>query len=269
LPEETEHWRVALEVGEDEAYAVLARDRVWNCFAIADLVPPFRAYSNVAVAHHSDGAECAACLVVRHPAFTVVSPYGAPAGVAAILARLDLPQWTLIHARDEHLPLIERSYRCPAGWRAMLRMAVTAETLRPFASSTSGPVVSRLGGEDVPALRELYALYPESVFRGDEVAHGVFYGVRAGGDMVAAGGTHVVARAYGIAVLGSIFTRPDARGRGFARAITAALAADLFGQGCRDVVLTVTADNAPAIHVYESLGFQTHSRYVTGPAERI
>jgi ribosomal protein S18 acetylase RimI-like enzyme len=266
MREDSEEWRVALDVGEDEAYAVLARDRVWSCFAIADLVPPFRAYSRVAVAYHAGSADCAACLVVRHAAMTVVSPYGAPAGVAAILAQLTLPQGALIQARAEHLSLIARYYRCPAGWRPMLRMAVTAATLRPPASSTPRPMVSRLGMGDVRGLHDLYARYPESHFCGDEVEHGLFYGIHAGSDVVAAGGTHVVAERYGIAVLGSIFTCPEVRGRGYARTITFKLASDLVRRGCRDVVLNVAADNASAIHVYHSLGFQTHCPYVTGAA---
>ncbi|HKD74347.1 MAG TPA: hypothetical protein VKB76_02585, partial [Ktedonobacterales bacterium] len=80
-------WRVATDVNDDEAAATLARDRIWNCFAIADLAPPMRAYSQYAVAYTGD-EPLAACLVVRHPAFNVLIPDGAAEGVAAILAQL-------------------------------------------------------------------------------------------------------------------------------------------------------------------------------------
>lgn len=42
-------WRVMSDVAAAEAYAVLERDRVWNSFAIAYLLPPFRAYSQLAI----------------------------------------------------------------------------------------------------------------------------------------------------------------------------------------------------------------------------
>ena len=265
-------WQVAIDVADAEAYAVLEQDRVWNCFAIADLAPPFRAYSQFAVAHQTNTGQRAACLVLRHPQFAVVTPYGAEQGVAAILAQLDarlaLPARVHLHTQPAHRPLLERYYRADAGWRQMQRMAVRSETLLPPASLPGAPV-KRLTPADLAALLALYRLYPENVFRADLVEHGIFYGIGDGGRLIAAAGTHVVAPAYSIAVLGNIFTHPEARGRGYARAVTAALVADLVARGCRDIVLTVAVDNSAAIHVYTRLGFQTHTRFWEGLAERI
>ena len=61
-------WQVTLHASDAEAAAVLSQDRVWNCFALADLLPPFREYSQVAIARQPGAADCAACLVLRHPA---------------------------------------------------------------------------------------------------------------------------------------------------------------------------------------------------------
>jgi ribosomal protein S18 acetylase RimI-like enzyme len=260
-------WRVNPDAGDAEAYAVLSQDRVWNCFAIADLVPPFREYSRFAVAYETGSARAAACLVLRHPELTVIVPHGPAPGVAAILARVDLPERPVVHAQAQHLPALERAYRRRAGWREMLRMAVDAETFVPPAALA--PAVERLTPADVPALFALYGLYPESVFRRDLVQHGTFFGVRAGDGIIAAGGTHVVAPAYGIAVLGNIFTHPDARRQGYAGAITAALVADLIAGGCPEVVLTVAAANSAAIRVYSRVGFRSHCHYWAGQAERV
>jgi predicted GNAT family acetyltransferase len=101
------------------------------------------------------------------------------------------------------------------------------------------------------------------------IEHGVFYGIRSSEGFLAAGGTHTVAPAYGMAVLGSIFTHPQARRQGHATTITAALTTHLLQQGCQDVVLNVVADNSAAIQVYTRLGFQTHHHYWTGQAERL
>jgi ribosomal protein S18 acetylase RimI-like enzyme len=265
---EQAEWQVAINVSDDEAYAVLRQDRLWNCFAIADLAPPFHDYSQVAFARQVDSGQHAACFVLQHPALTVVSPYGPDQGVAAILARLTLPRQALIQAQATHLPLLEAYYQLLPGWRELLRMAVSAQTFHPPAS-TPGLPVERLTPADLEALRDLYALYPENHFRADQLEHGISYGIRSSSRILAAGGTHVVAANYGIAVLGNIFTHPDARRQGYASAITAALARDLLAQGCHDVLLNVTADNSPAIRVYTRLGFQTHCHYWTGQAGRI
>jgi ribosomal protein S18 acetylase RimI-like enzyme len=256
-------WHITHDASNIEAAAVLEQDRTWNCFALADLLPPFRTYSQYTLATRSDGAASAACMVIRHPAFTVLSPYGASDGVEAILAQLGLPQQTLIQAQDEHLPLLRRRYHFEAGGRKLLRMAVTAQTFRAaLASSTL--LVERLTPNDAAALMEFYKLYAGAHFLPDQLKYGVFFGMRASDGFLAAGGTHAVAPTYGIAVLGSIFTHPDARRQGYATAVTAALTSHLLARGCHNVVLNVLADNAPAIRVYKCLGFQTHSRYWTG-----
>jgi ribosomal protein S18 acetylase RimI-like enzyme len=261
-------WNVTLDAPDDVAYAVLARDRVWNCFVIADLAPPFRSYSQVALAWRAEGDEVAACLVVRHPAVRVLSPYGALDGVTALLEQIDLPERTLVQIQALHVPAIERHYRFPDGLVEMLRMAVTPATL-VVPESAPAERIELLEPADLHALSALYRMYPGSVFRPDLLEHGVFVGVRDGDRLVAAGGTHVLAEAYGIAVLGNIFTDPDARGWGLATAVTARLVTELLARGCPDVVLNVHAENSAAIHVYTRLGFHTHARFWTGQAERL
>jgi ribosomal protein S18 acetylase RimI-like enzyme len=261
-------WHLMLKAPDDEAFAVLARDRVWNCFAIADLAPPFRAHSQIALARRTEGDDVAACLVVRHPAVRVLSPYGALDGVAALLESIELPERTLVQAQTAHVPALERHYRLPDGPVEMLRMAVTSATL---VVPQSAPLarVELLRPADLDALGALYRMYPGSVFRPDLLEQGIFCGVKEGDRLVAAGGTHVLAAGYGVAVLGNIFTHPAARGQGLATAVTARLVTDLLARGCPDVVLNVHASNDVAIRVYTRLGFRIHSRYLTGQAERL
>jgi predicted GNAT family acetyltransferase len=73
-------------------------------------------------------------------------------------------------------------------------------------------------------------------------------------------GVHVYSEAEGVAMLGNIATRPAQRGRGLARAATAALAVAL-AQRARHIGLNVKADNAPALRLYERLGFRTEFVY--------
>src|SRR5690348_4810511 len=249
---------------EREIRSLLERDRIWNCFALADLLPPMRESTRFVTARQLGNSPSALLLIVEHPEIQVISPFGDAAGVAAILAQARLPDRTLVQTAAAHRPLLETVYRPAPAWRAMLRMAVNAQTFAPV--SVDARVV-RLNVEDSAAVTELYRLFPEGHFRPELLAQGSFHGLRANGRLVAIAGTHVVVERYGIAVVGGVFTHPDARGKGFAGAVTSAVVSHLLGFGCCDVVLNVFAENAPAIAVYHRLGFQTAHQVWTGQAE--
>lgn len=71
--------------------------------------------------------------------------------------------------------------------------------------------------------------------------------------------------ATGIGHLSSIAVDPVARGRGLGKAVTAALARALFGQGCDVVTLGMYADNAAGRGLYDALGFRDEHRFTSGP----
>jgi hypothetical protein len=138
---ESTGWRVVVDAPDALAYAVLWQDRVWNCCAIADLTPPFRAYSQIAVASRTDPPGDAACLVLRHPALTVISPFGPEQGVAAILAhlQLDLPDTALVQAHDAQWPLCAPYYRFRPDRQELLRLGVTAHMFQePPSTAAAG-----------------------------------------------------------------------------------------------------------------------------------
>jgi RimJ/RimL family protein N-acetyltransferase len=268
MTQSSSQWQITLDAGHDRAYAILARDPVWNAFALADLEPPLRTFSQFTVASQKDSHQDALCLVLRHPVIGhVLSPFGSEEGVAAILAHIALPEHPLIQAQEVHMPVLQRWYRPQTTWRGQLRMAVTGASWRP-PLSTPARGVQRLAPADVPALTELYQQNSESAFSADLYPGAVFFGVYDGDHLIAAGGTHALVPAHRIAVLGNIFTAPPARGQGYATAITAALVATLLEQDISPVVLNVFEDNRTAIHVYQQLGFLTHHRLLTGTAIR-
>ena len=258
-------WQVTGDVEDEIAYAIFSEDRIWNGYSIADLDPPFRPYTEVAIAQWSDQLPTAACLVLRHPAFCSVVPHDAPEGVAAILAKIDLPETTYLLAQPAHLPPFRQHYLINGG-NEMLRMAVSAATFQAPAGSSAQ--ATRLEHSDLAALRWLYLQYGGNAFNDDQLIHGVFYAVRDGDEIVAAGGTHAMTARYGIAAVGNIFTRADLRGRGLGQAVVAALVTDLLAGGCRDVILNVSTTNDVARRIYERLGFQAHCRYWEGDVTR-
>ena len=259
-------WQITPDADNAQAAAILSQDPVWNSFALADLEPPLRDYCQFAVAAQDDSHERAICLILRHPIIgQVLSPFGSVAGVAAILAHVALPERPLIQAQELHAPLLRRYYRAETTWRSMLRMAITGASWRSVPAAPPHPVV-RLTASDVPALTDLHRRDPESAFSAELFSRALCFGVYAGDRLIAAGGTHALDPAHGIAVLGNIFTAPEARNQGYATAITTALVATLLGQNVSLVVLNVFADNSPAIRIYQRLGFQTRHHLVTGRA---
>jgi ribosomal protein S18 acetylase RimI-like enzyme len=253
------------DADDEVASALLAPDRIWAGYLLGDLDPPFRAFSTIALAHSADQAASSAYLVLRHPDFTATVTFGAPHGIAAIMEAVDLPDATFVSTRAEHLPALERRYAFRPGLHEMRRMHVAGTT---FARPHTIPAeVVRLAPADLAALLELYEGYAESAFVPDHLTHGVFHGVREDSRLLAAGGTHIVSERFGIAAVGNIFTRPEARGRGYGTVITAAVTEALLGRGCRDVILNVAVSNRGAAAIYERLGFREHCRFWEGTAE--
>lgn len=95
----------------------------------------------------------AACLLLRHPAFTALIPTGDADGVAAILAAAKLPERAYVTAQAAHLPALERHFTFVEGPETMLRMAVTAATFRPPTGYEE--LVERLGPADLAQAHDL------------------------------------------------------------------------------------------------------------------
>jgi ribosomal protein S18 acetylase RimI-like enzyme len=104
------------------------------------------------------------------------------------------------------------------------------------------------------------ASYPASYFVPENLAHGPYLAIRDAHGIAAMAGVHVHSPAKRVTSLGNIATRPDARGRGYARRLTAALCRLLQAEA--DVIgLNVRADNAPAIACYRAVGFDVRHAY--------
>jgi GNAT superfamily N-acetyltransferase len=120
---------------------------------------------------------------------------------------------------------------------------------------------------DAHELNRLYQLGFAAWLPSSAITEGVYYGIRVNGRLVAAAGTHVIGREAGLAVVGNVLTHADHRGRGYAKAVTSAVTAELL-RSCDQVVLNVRADNPPAIAAYRHLGYRDHCRFEERLARR-
>jgi ribosomal protein S18 acetylase RimI-like enzyme len=126
----------------------------------------------------------------------------------------------------------------------------------PMEVETGDVETSRVGSRELEALNQFYVDHHSEAWTPMQFKTGPYYCVKHEGKIVSAAGVHIVTPQ--IAHLGNIVTDEAFRGQGFATACTAALAKDLASKG-RIISLYVRVDNAPAIHLYEKLGF-TKSR---------
>jgi len=231
----------------------LEQDRLYAAYAICDLAERELPRTRWGIATHGDrliavGMEYSG--LTPQPMFVM----GEPAGIAGILRDVVKPRAAYIAARTEALGAVATHYRVDPGPQ-MIRMWVDRGTFQPLTAR-----VERLLPVEVHELNRLYQLGFAAWLPSTAIAEGVYYGIRVNGRLVAAAGTHVVSREAGLAVVGNVLTHQDHRGRGYAKAVTSAVTAELL-RSCDQVVLNVRADNPPAIAAYDHLGYQEHCRF--------
>ena len=183
-------------------------------------------------------------------------------GIEAILAEVIRPRAAYVAALPDSLPAVASHYRLDPGV-PMVRMWVDRATFRPYPAD-----VRKLLPVEIGELNRLYQLGFASWLPSSAIAEGVYYGIRVGGKLVAAAGTHVISPQGRLAVVGNVLTHIDYRGRGYATAVTGAVTAELL-RTCDQVALNVRSDNPPALQAYRRLGYAEHVRFEERLAHRL
>ena len=231
----------------------LETDRLFAAYALCDLED--REFAKTRWGGAFDGERLIA-LALEYSGLTPQPLFvmGRPDGIEAILRDIVRPRAAYVAALADALPAVETAYRMDPGPQ-MVRMWVDRARFRPYPAE-----VRRLLPIDIGDLNRLYQLGFASWLPSSAIAEGVYYGMRAGGRLVAAAGTHVTSSQARLAVVGNVLTHVDYRGRGFATAVTGAVTAELLRM-CDQVVLNVRSDNPPALNAYRRLGYQEHVRF--------
>ena len=231
----------------------LERDRLFAAYAICDLDAREFAKTRWGVAVDHDGP------VAVSLEYAGLSPQplflmGSEAGIAALLRDVAKPRAAYVATHPEALPAIAAHYRIDPGPQ-MVRMWVDRASFRPYPAD-----VRRLLPVEIGDLNRLYQLGFAAWLPSSAIAEGIYFGVRVGGRLVAAAGTHVISAEARLGVVGNVLTQVDYRGRGFATATTGAVTAELL-RFCDQVVLNVRSDNPPALQAYRRLGYREHVRF--------
>lgn len=204
-----------------------------------------------------DGGDLAAvALLYEAPEVPVLLALGEPAQAAPLTALLGELRDRLPPRLYAHLSpglagaLAPRFAGGPPG--ALWKLALADRAPLDGVDTTGA---APLGPRDRDELESFFAhAYPDNWFDPRMLETGQFFGIRQGGELVAAGGVHVYSPAERAAALGSIAVAPAHRGRGLGGRVTARICRSLL-QTVDHVGLNVRADNRAAIACYERLGF--------------
>ena len=264
---------------------ILSQDPVWAAYAIADLRLDLAGFCRWTVA--PDATALALLFTGLDPPILLTT--GTSEGVALALNETELPQEVFLSVLPSHLPAVQQQY--PRIERQdMLRMALAPGRQ---VSEESIPTVP-LSVADENRLQSLYQQggeFAPDAFTASQLHDGYFFGIEDGhGGLAAAGGTHIAYRSdcissptsqeniprktsaidrilsEGVAAIGNIYTRPDCRGRGFGKAVTARIVRALQTDGYGLIVLNVSKHNLVARSIYEKLGFNTNCLFIEGIA---
>ncbi|MGV3723854.1 MAG: GNAT family N-acetyltransferase [Actinomycetota bacterium] len=243
--------------------ARLEYDRPWSVYALGDLAPGYWEQSEWY--GPEDGADAVA-LLYRAAVPPVLMTCGDPVGLASALEELPPEPELMLSVRPEALDPIRRRWDVPTP-TLMWRMLLVGE----FPGVEASVPVVRLREDSLDEILELFrdgepTGEAPDFFLPTMLQHGVYFGVREGGRLTAAAGTHLAVPSEGVATIGNVYTRRDRRGRGLGRAATASVVDELLRCGFNTIALNVRQTNAAAIAVYQPLGFRVYCPFYEGRA---
>lgn len=236
--------RATQDVGEIQR--VLAENRPFAATLYTYLEPRHFSYSRW---HLAEGLEEPAFMVqVEGLAGASLCLQGGLQGLEAILAQVTPGRMAYVTYEARHHPLVSQHFLL-RGLQPLVRMVVN----RDHFSGTPSEAAP-LGPAQINEVNGLYRSDSGALLSRRALAEGLYYGLWQGGRLVSIAGTQTLSREHGVAVVANVLTHPHHRGHGYATRCVSALTAALLEQ-VPDVVLNVDPGNAPAIRVYQRLGY--------------
>ena len=163
----------------------------------------------------------------------------------------------LVRPGEQIYVLQAAQIRVPAGLTAVKRargLQMVASSAATFGAACAQ--ITSLTAIDGPDMLALARLTEPGPFLERTHAMVSFFGIRIEGRLVAMAGERF--RFPGHTEVSGVCTHPDFRGRGFARQLSACVAAHIVARGERPFLHAWTS-NRPAISLYESLGFEART----------
>ena len=147
----------------------------------------------------------------------------------------------------------------PPGFTVTLVRELTQMVAEDVPPPLGGPAFVPLGEADAAEMQALAALTRPGPLLARTHELGRFIGYREDGRLLAMAGTRMAAPGY--IELSGVCTHPDAQGRGLAAEASRRVAAAILAGDARPF-LHAYPDNAPAVGLYEALGFRHRARLI-------
>jgi GNAT superfamily N-acetyltransferase len=245
----------------EDAIEFLRRDHAWSAYPLSYL-DPLGTMDGPQVdlwASEREGRLTGLVALVQLPKLVSLFASGESEGLAQVAAEVTLPTSGVFSCKAEALRGLEASIQVTTAYQ-MTRMRVGGASFRPRLQAQA----QRLDVSHLEAVKRIYGMWTDVNQLPSQLSAGIYYGVWEGRELVAIAGTHCASSRHGVGAIGNVLTQGAYRGRGLASTTTSAVAAELFRQGCRDVVLNVRNGNDAARATYLKLGFHEHCQFVEG-----
>jgi predicted GNAT family acetyltransferase len=182
-----------------------------------------------------------------------------PANIAALQA--------LVEVGDDMGTVAPFVPALPENWETLYESQITQMIRVDRSPLPEGDVgASTLGAADVAEMLALVELTKPGPFRSRTIELGTYLGIREGGRLIAMAGER--AWVGNFREVSAICTHPDARGRGYARALMGRVINRMLRVG-ETPFLHVESSNLQAIDIYLALGFIRRTEYPLLHAKRI
>ena len=165
----------------------------------------------------------------------------------------------LIPAGDD-LSLLQPAPPAPPSGVSVTKYADGLQmVVRSFTAGGREAPIEPLDDADAAEMLALATLTRPGPFRTRTHTLGRFLGIRDGGRLVAMAGERLHVEGY--REISAVCTHPDYRGRGYGAALMRAVGARMLADGDTPFLHSY-ADNAPAIALYRSLGFEVRMKVI-------
>jgi ribosomal protein S18 acetylase RimI-like enzyme len=196
----------------------------------------------------AEGADVGRGLARRYP--SEIGPLAAferqtPEAYADLAALISIDDFAVLFL-DEPLKL-------PEGWRLLRGGEILQMMSQEMPDKIDvGEEIVSLGEGDWEEMIALATLTEPGPFRARTADLGGFMGIRVGGKLAAITGRRL--QPAGFVEVSAVCTHPEFRGRGYAKALVAAVTRAIYADG-KTPFLATFANNTSAIRVYEQVGY--------------